>query len=94
MKVPPLKRWFDSPKKPTLFSILPRNWCLEMMGEIAKGTSAVSSRMRGIFLRAGWKYMFCVPDFEKVTSAGEASDWVKKTHCCKSGMEVYFSLVL
>ena len=38
--------------------------------------------------------MFCVPDFAKVSPAGEASDWVKETHCCKSGMEVYFSLVL
>ena len=47
-----------------------------------------------VLLRAGWKNMFCVADFEKVSPAGEASDWMKKTHCCKSGMEVYFSLVL
>ena len=47
-----------------------------------------------VLLRAGWKNMFCVPDFEKGSLAGEASDWVKETHYCKSGMEVYFSLVL
>ena len=46
-----------------------------------------------VLLRAVWKNMFCVPDFEKVSPAGENSDWVKETHCCKSGMEVYFSLV-
>ena len=31
--------------------------------------------------------------FENV-SPGERSDWVKETLCCKSGMEIYFSLVL
>ena len=46
------------------------------------------------FVRAGWKNVFCIPDSENINPAGEGSDWVKETHCCKSGMEVYFSLVL
>ena len=47
-----------------------------------------------ILMRAGWKNIFCIPDSENVSPAGEGSDWVKETHCCKSGIEVYFSLVL
>ena len=36
--------------------------------------------MRHKFLfRAGWKHIFCIPDFENVKS-GEGSNWVKKTH--------------
>ena len=45
-------------------------------------------------IRAGWKNVFGIPDSENVSPAGEGSDWVKEIHCCKSGMEVYFSLVL
>ena len=45
---------------------------------------------RKVLLRAGWKNIFCISDSEKVSLAGEVSE----THYCKSGMEVYFSLVL
>ena len=47
-----------------------------------------------ILLRADWANMFCILDSENVSSAGEGSDRVKETHCCKSGMEVFFFLVL
>ena len=43
-----------------------------------------------ILLRADWANMFCILDSENVSSAGEGSDRVKETHCCKSGMEVVF----
>ena len=44
---------------------------------------------RKVLLRAGWKHVFCIPGFENVSPAGERSDWVKETHCCESGMEVF-----
>ena len=42
-----------------------------------------------VLLRAGWKQIFCIPGFEKVSPAGEGSDWVKEKHCCKSGTKVF-----
>ena len=44
---------------------------------------------RNVLLRDVWKNMFCVPDFEKVSPAGEASDWVKEWEVAHSApMEV------
>ena len=33
-----------------------------------------------VLFRAGWKHMFCIPDFGNV-SPGDGLDWVKETHC-------------
>ena len=43
-----------------------------------------------ILLRAGWKNIFCIPDSENVSPAGEGSDWVKEAHCYKSGIEFFW----
>ena len=54
------------------------------------------------FLVGGWWWheanfgvvgnIFCIPAFENV-SPGDGSQWIKETLCCKSRMEIYFSLV-
>ena len=47
-----------------------------------------------VLFRAGWKHMFCIPDFGNV-SPGDGLDWVKETHCAvKTEWKPIFFLVL
>ena len=46
-----------------------------------------------VIFRAGWKHIFCIPNFKNV-SPGDGSDWVKATHCVVETEWNFFFLVL
>ena len=48
----------------------------------------------GVLFRAGWKHIFCIPEKVGLGDGSDCSMGKRNTMCCKSGMEIYFYLVL